>query len=79
MLIRTSLLTIWLSSGALTLLAQPLKIPLMLVVDLDAGEPATEVILHNGTKARIELLSRSKVSDSIRGAVRHARVRVKVN
>ena len=79
MKIRVALLTLWLSSSALTLLAQPLKMPLMRVVDLNVGEPASEVILHDGTKARIELLSRSKVSDSIRGAVRHVRVRVKVN
>jgi hypothetical protein len=77
--IRFTLLAIWLSAGALTLLAQPLKMPLMSVVDLDAGGPATEVALHNGTKARIELLERRKVSDSVRGAVRHARVRLKVN
>jgi len=77
--IRISLLTIWLSAGALTLSARPLKMPLMRVVDLDAGEPESEVVLHNGTKARIELLGRSQVSDSVRGAVRHARVRLKVN
>ena len=41
--------------------------PLMRVVDLDVGEPAAEVVLHNGTTARIELLERSKVSDSVRG------------
>jgi murein DD-endopeptidase MepM/ murein hydrolase activator NlpD len=67
-----------LSAGALTLLAQPPKTPLMRVVDLNAGEPA-EVVLQSGTKARIELLERAEVSDSVRGAVRHARVRVKVN
>ncbi len=79
MKIRVPLLTLWLSSSALTLLGQPLKMPLMRVVDLNVGEPASEMILHDGTKARIALLSRSKVSDSIRGAVRHVRVRVKVN
>lgn len=78
-MIRVSLLTIWLSAGAFTLLAQPLKMPLMRVVDLDAGESATEVVLHNGTKAHIQLVGRSAVSDTVRGAVRHARVRLKVN
>src|SRR6476660_6887023 len=79
MKIRISLLVIWVSAGTLMLLAQPLKTPLMRVVDLNAGEPAAEVVLHNGTKARIELLEHSAVSDSVRGAVRHARVRLKVN
>ena len=74
--IRICLLTIWLSTGALTLLAEQPKLPLMGVVDLAAGEPASEVVLHSGTKARIELLGRSQLSDSVRGAVRHARVRL---
>ncbi len=76
---RVSLLTIWLLARALALFGQPVKMPLMRVVDLDAGEPAAEVVLHNGAKARIELLEHSAVSDSVRGAVRHARVRLKVN
>jgi murein DD-endopeptidase MepM/ murein hydrolase activator NlpD len=82
MKIRTcllTLLTIWLSAAALTLFGQPLKTPLMRVVDLDAGEPAAEVVLHNGTSARIALLERSAVSDTVRGAVRQALVRLKVN
>jgi len=78
-MIRIPLLSIWLAAGALTLLAQPLKMPLMRVVDLDAAKPATEVVLHSGTKAHIELLERSKDIDGVRGAVRHARVRLKVN
>src|SRR5262245_36320108 len=79
MKIRISLLTIWLSVCVLTLHAQPQKMPLMRVVDLDAGEPATDVVLHNGANARVELLGCSHSSDSVRGAVRHSRVRLKVN
>jgi hypothetical protein len=78
MKICTLLLPLWLSSGALTELAQPPKMPLMRVVDLNAGEPV-EIVLHNGATARIELLERSAISDSVRGAVRHASVRLKVN
>ena len=40
------MMTIWLSAGTFMLGAQPLKMPLMRVVDLDAGEPATEVVLR---------------------------------
>jgi hypothetical protein len=79
MKIRISLLAICFSAGTLTLMAQQPKMPLMRVVDLNAGEPAAEVVLDNGKKARIELLEHSAVSDSVRGAVRHARVRSKVN
>ena len=79
MKIRMSLLTIWLSVGAVTLLAQPFRTPLMRVMDVNAGEPAAEVVLHNGATARIELLERTQVSDTVRRAVRHARVRLKVN
>ena len=58
--------------------AQPPKPPLMRVVDLNAGE-RVEVVLHDGSKARIELLDRTEASDTVRGAVRHAWVRVRVN
>jgi len=78
-MIRIPLLTIWLTAGAVTPLAQPLKLPLMRVVDLNVGEPSAEVILHNGAKASIALLERSAVSDSVRRAVRHTLVRVKAN
>lgn len=79
MKIRISLLAICFSAGVLTLMAQQPTLPLMRVVDLNAGEPAAEVGLHDGKKARIRLLERSAVSDSVRGAVRHARVRLRVN
>ncbi len=69
-------LLLW--ASVMTLLAQTSKVPLMRIVDLDAGESA-EVALHNGAKAYIELLERAEESDSVRGALRHARVRVKVN
>jgi hypothetical protein len=79
MKIRISLVAICFSASTLTLMAQQPKMPLMRVVDLNAGEPAAEVVLDNGKKARIELLEHRAVSDSVRGAVRHARVRLKVN
>jgi murein DD-endopeptidase MepM/ murein hydrolase activator NlpD len=79
MKIRISLLMIWLSAIALTLLGEQPKMPLMRVVDLTAGEPATDVVLHDGKSARIALLGRSQVSDRVRGAVRHAHVRLRLN
>ena len=78
MKICTLLLPLWLSSGALTVPAKPPKMPLMRVVDLNAGDLA-EVVLHDGTAARVELLERSEIRDTVRGAVRHALVRLKVN
>jgi murein DD-endopeptidase MepM/ murein hydrolase activator NlpD len=62
----------------LSLFSQPLVAPLMSVVDLDKGQPV-EVKLHNGDKARIELLGSTEICDNVRGAVRNSRVRVKVN
>ncbi len=50
----------------------------MSVVDLNAGQPE-EVKLHNGASARVELLERTEICDNVRGAVRNARARVKVN
>ena len=58
----------------LMLLSQQPAAPLMSVVDLDKGRPV-EVKLHNGDKARIELLERTETFDNVRGAVRNARVR----
>ena len=62
----------------LSLFSQPLVAPLMSVVDLDKGRPV-EVKLHNGDKARIELLESTEICDNVRGAVRISRVLVKVN
>ena len=50
----------------------------MRVVELNPGEGAG-IVLHDGSKARIQVLERTEVRDSIRGAVRHERVRVNVN
>jgi hypothetical protein len=65
--------------GSLLLASLALRAqPPMSVADLNAGEPA-EVRLHDGGTARVELLERTEVRDNVRGAVRSARVRVKVN
>lgn len=64
--------------GAAVLTGRTPETPLVRIVDVDRGEPV-EVVLHNGLKVRVELLDRSEVRDSVRGAVRLARVRVKVN
>lgn len=67
-----------LSFVALALTAQPPETPLFRVVDVDQGEPV-DIVLHNGATARVELLERSEAPDTVRGAVRLARVRVRVN
>ncbi len=43
------------------------------------GGKAVDILLHNGATARLELLERSEAPDTVRGAVRLARVRVRVN
>jgi murein DD-endopeptidase MepM/ murein hydrolase activator NlpD len=62
----------------LPLLSQAPTAPLMSVVDLDKGQPA-EVTLHGGGKVRVELLDRTEMRDSVRGAVRNSDVRLNVN
>jgi murein DD-endopeptidase MepM/ murein hydrolase activator NlpD len=62
----------------LLFLAQATSQPLMRVVDLSDGE-RTEAVLHDGRKASVELIEHKQASDSVRGAVRHATVRIKVN
>jgi len=52
--------------------------PLVRVVDLDVGE-THQIILHNGDKATVKLLELSEKRDSVRNAVRRAKVKVKVN
>jgi murein DD-endopeptidase MepM/ murein hydrolase activator NlpD len=52
--------------------------PLVRSVDLDVGE-TRQIKLHNGTKAIVTLLELSEKRDSVRNAVRKARVKVKVN
>ena len=51
---------------------------LMRVVDINKGEAAT-VGLSNGANVRLELMDRREVHDTVRGAVRLAQVRIKVN
>jgi len=77
--------TLFASGVAGLLLLAPLKLfsqspvaPLMSAVDLDKGRPV-EVRLHDGGRARVELLERTETCDNVRGAVRNSRVRVKVN
>lgn len=52
--------------------------PLVRVVDLNVGETAN-VQLHDGSSARVRLLGRDDTRDSVRKAVRDARVEVEVN
>lgn len=57
--------------------AEPVS-PLLQIVDLDVGESA-DVALSDGTTAAVKLLDLSEERDSIRNAVRRARVTVEVN
>jgi murein DD-endopeptidase MepM/ murein hydrolase activator NlpD len=66
-----------LSTGTLPVFSQLDTIPFR-VADINQGE-LTKVVLSNGTTARVELLERAEKADTVRGAVRLARVRVKVN
>jgi murein DD-endopeptidase MepM/ murein hydrolase activator NlpD len=52
--------------------------PPFVTVDVDRGRPV-DIVLRDGNKARVELLDRTEVPDSARGAVRVAQVRVRVN
>jgi len=52
--------------------------PLLRVVDLDVGEQA-EVELSNGKTATVKLLGLEEIRDTLRNAVRQARVTVEVN
>ena len=67
-----------LSFAVLTGFAQQPETPLFRLVDVNQGEP-TDVALPNGMTARVQLLERSEMADTVRGAVRLARVRVTVN
>ena len=69
--------TLVLCLRALPAFAQLDTIPFR-VVDVDKAVPV-EVVLPNGATARVELLDRTEKADTVRGAVRVARVRVKVN
>ena len=65
-----------LCTGTLPVFAQ-LEMTPFRVVDINPGAPA-KVVLSNGTTARVELLERSETADTVRGAVRVARVRAPV-
>lgn len=52
--------------------------PLFRTVDLNRGE-SQEVALSNGAKIRVKLLEVEEIRDSLRSAVRDARVKVEVN
>ena len=52
--------------------------PLVRVVDLNLNETQA-VTLHDGTKAKVTLLELTEARDSVRNAVRRARVKVDVN
>ena len=52
--------------------------PLLRVVDLNVGEQS-EVELSNGKTATVKLLGLEEIRDTLRGAVREARVTVEVN
>jgi len=54
------------------------RTPLVRVVDLNVGE-SQEVELCNGTKAQVKLIDLYETRDSLRDAVRAARVKVEVN
>lgn len=60
------------------LLAQAPRKPLFRVVDVNRGEPA-DVALPDGKTVRLELLEAAETADTVRGAVRLSRVRVRVN
>ena len=56
----------------------PSLAPPRAVVDLDLNEPV-DVTLSDGSRACVEAMETAETTDSIRGAVREARVRVRVN
>jgi murein DD-endopeptidase MepM/ murein hydrolase activator NlpD len=57
---------------------EPTAAPLVRVVDLNLGDSA-EVELCDGTKARVKLLDLKETRDSLRDAVRNARVHVEID
>ena len=61
-----------------TVLPQPTIQPLLRVVDLDVGKSA-EVELCDGDKVKVKLLDLRETRDSIRDAVREARVKIEID
>lgn len=68
----------WTVSHATLLFGREPHAPLHQTVELDKGE-AVEVELHDGTKAAIKLIDASEERDSVRDALREARVTIEVN
>ena len=64
--------------AALGLFAQTREAPPFTVVEINEGEQI-EAALPNGRTARLQLVERSETGDTVRGAVRQSRVRVRVN
>jgi hypothetical protein len=56
----------------------PTREPLVRAIDLDRGE-SQAVTLCDGTRARVKLLALDEELDSVRDAVRWARVKLEVN
>lgn len=77
-LIAAALVLLWSVPCTLAQPAEPTIEPLVRVVDLKLGESRT-VELCSGKKVEVKLLDLQEVSDSVRNAVRKARVRVEVD
>ncbi len=73
-----TLAVLWLVPCASAQPPQPTIEPLLRVVDLTLGE-SREVELCNGQKVTVKLLDLQETSDSVRDAVRKARVRVEID
>src|SRR5467141_3375312 len=58
--------------------SMPTRTPIVRAVDLDVNE-AQEVELANGTKTLVKLLYLDETRDSLRDAVRQARVQIDLN
>jgi len=66
------------SLGAAPADETPTVEPLLRVVDLNVGEQS-EVVLSNGKTATVKLLDLEEIRDTLRSAVREARVTVEIN
>ncbi len=58
--------------------AEPARMPLVRVADVNVGESLT-VTLHDGSRATVKLLDLKETRDTVCNAVRRAEVRVQVN
>ncbi|PYI79703.1 MAG: hypothetical protein DME26_22955, partial [Verrucomicrobia bacterium] len=73
---RYALLVIPILSGALAA-AEPHQ-PLFRTVDLNIGE-TQEVKVSDGTTTKVKLLDVMELRDSVRSAIRRARVKIEIN